>query len=359
MKKLFITQLLTLLLIAGFAQTSEPNISFDVIQHDFGEIKEGDGLAKYQFKFSNIGNQPIVISDVKASCGCTTPKWTQEPVLPGANGYIDVAYNPKGRPGPFNKSITVRSNAVNSPVVLRIKGNVQAKPKGVEELYRYKMGDIRMKSNHVNLGNIPNGSSKTKSVEFVNDGSGIVKLGFNSVPGHIAISVTPPSIQPGETGTVNIEFNADKIDDWDFVISRIYVTVNGENVPDNRLSVSATITEDFSNLTEEEMENAAHVSFDSNTFNFGTISQDERVEHEFIMENVGKSDLIIRKIKASCGCTAVTPSKKVIAPGESIAIKTVFNPKGKKGNQRKSISVITNDPLRSKSILWIKGEVNE
>jgi len=76
-----------------------------------------------------------------------------------------------------------------------------------------------------------------------------------------------------------------------------------------------------------------------------------------LLTNSGKSDLHIRKVKASCGCTAVQPEKNVIAPGESVNIKTVFNSAGKTGNQNKTVTIITNDPKKSKLILWVKGEV--
>ena len=76
-----------------------------------------------------------------------------------------------------------------------------------------------------------------------------------------------------------------------------------------------------------------------------------------MLTNSGKSDLEIRKVKASCGCTAVQPEKRIITPGESVNIKTVFNSAGKVGNQNKTVTIITNDPKKSKMILWVKGEV--
>jgi hypothetical protein len=96
---------------------------------------------------------------------------------------------------------------------------------------------------------------------------------------------------------------------------------------------------------------------DDPEFKFGKIKQGDKVEHSYVLTNSGKSDLLIRKVKASCGCTAVQPDKKVIAPGESVNIKTVFNSAGKLGNQNKTVTIITNDPKKSKMILWVKGEV--
>jgi hypothetical protein len=76
------------------------------------------------------------------------------------------------------------------------------------------------------------------------------------------------------------------------------------------------------------------------------MKQGEKKDHTFNLTNDGKSELIIRNVRSSCGCTAVAPSKKVIAPGESVPIKVTFDSRGKRGRQSKSITVITNDPKK-------------
>jgi hypothetical protein len=104
--------------------TAKAKITFEQTNHDFGVIEVGaDGSTL--FKFKNEGTVPLVLANVQASCGCTTPSWTREPVAPGASGEIKVTYDTK-RIGSFSKSITVTSNAANSPVILRIAGEVKA-----------------------------------------------------------------------------------------------------------------------------------------------------------------------------------------------------------------------------------------
>ena len=106
--------------------TTTDSIIFVSTVHDYGTIVQGsDGTCT--FNFTNKGKAPIVLNDVKASCGCTVPEWTRTPVAPGQKGKIKVTYN-TNTVGAFNKSITVNSNAKNSPVVLMIKGIVTAKP---------------------------------------------------------------------------------------------------------------------------------------------------------------------------------------------------------------------------------------
>lgn len=107
------------------AVTPNPNaaeITFTKTVHDYGTLfVQGDGNC--EFEFTNTGKEPLILSSVKSSCGCTVPSWPREPILPGKKESIKVKYD-TGRLGPINKSITVMANAKNSPIVLRITGNI-------------------------------------------------------------------------------------------------------------------------------------------------------------------------------------------------------------------------------------------
>lgn len=100
-----------------------PKIEFVEKNHDFGDVPF-KGEAIVDFKFTNNGDQPLVLSNVKASCGCTTPSWPRGEVKPGESEVIKVQYRTTSRAGSFNKSVTVYSNGSESPVILRIKGTV-------------------------------------------------------------------------------------------------------------------------------------------------------------------------------------------------------------------------------------------
>jgi hypothetical protein len=98
-------------------------LKFETEEHNFGNLVEGPEV-KYDFIFSNTGKAPLILADVHASCGCTTPVWPREPILPGSKSKITVVYNTKNRPGTFNKAITIKSNAKGLDKVLTIKGVV-------------------------------------------------------------------------------------------------------------------------------------------------------------------------------------------------------------------------------------------
>ncbi|MCX7862833.1 MAG: DUF1573 domain-containing protein [Bacteroidales bacterium] len=341
------------------AQTQTAKITFAEESFDFGKIAEEKGPVTHEFSFTNTGAQPLIIQNVKASCGCTSPDWTKDPVLPGKKGFVKATFDPKGRPGPFNKSITVTSNAENATVVLTIKGEVIPKPKTIEDDYPMQIGNIRLKTNHLAFIKVFNTQIKTDSIPVVNTSTENVKLTFTNIPPHLSVKAVPSELKPNQKGRIEVTYDGNKQKDWGFVMDRIDMLINGKADPNNRISISATIEEDFSKLTPEQRANAPKASFNTNEFNFGTINEGEKREFDFVLTNNGKSDLIIRKVKASCGCTAVTPAETVIKPGKSTNVKTIFDSTGKPGKQNRTITVITNDPENSTITLRVTGDVTK
>ena len=109
----------------AFVPTAEgPKIEFERNVHDFGQITQGDN-GDAVFQFQNVGSEPLLLSNVSASCGCTVPYWTREPIMPGERGSITVRYN-TNIVGHIGRAVTVHSNSVDNAnrVILRVTGNV-------------------------------------------------------------------------------------------------------------------------------------------------------------------------------------------------------------------------------------------
>ena len=101
-------------------------IKFDTLRHNFGKFSKNDPIVKCSFKFKNTGTAPLVIHQAFASCGCTVPTFTKEPIKPGESGVIDVTYNGTDKfPGHFQKTVTVRSNAISEVTRLIIEGDME------------------------------------------------------------------------------------------------------------------------------------------------------------------------------------------------------------------------------------------
>ncbi|RPD47752.1 DUF1573 domain-containing protein [Hymenobacter sediminis] len=101
-----------------------PQIQFEEMKYDFGSIKTGD-VVEHTFKFKNVGTQPLVISNIGVSCGCTTPDWTREPVMPGKTGMITAKFNSAGKIGMQNKVLTVESNSAGGNAMVALVGDVK------------------------------------------------------------------------------------------------------------------------------------------------------------------------------------------------------------------------------------------
>ncbi|UOQ66093.1 DUF1573 domain-containing protein [Hymenobacter volaticus] len=100
-----------------------PVMTFAQAEHDFGDIKPGD-VVKHTFEFTNTGKSPLLIENATASCGCTTPNWTKEPIAPGSKGTIEVQFDSHGKSGIQNKEVAVRANTAPSITKVSIKANI-------------------------------------------------------------------------------------------------------------------------------------------------------------------------------------------------------------------------------------------
>ena len=339
------------------AQQKGANISFDKEVHDFGTIKEDEGKVEHKFTFTNTGNAPLIINNVRSSCGCTAPTWTQKPIMPGKTGFVSAVFDPSNRPGSFNKSVFVETNANQGRTVLRITGEVTPREKTVEDYYPKELGDLRLETNHLAFIKVYNEQVKKETLNIYNGSDSELKIGFSELPKYIDLKVVPEVLKPGEKGHIVGTYDGSKVNDWGFVSDRINVSVNGEFGNRQYIIVSARIEEDFSKLTEKELDNAPKIVFEDESYNFGQTKSNDKITHEFKFTNKGNRDLIIRKIRSTCGCTTVAPDKTVIKPGESSSFKAIFTPGSRTGMQSKSIYVISNDPKHSNVRLSIRGEI--
>ena len=343
MKKLLSIGILAMFTTLVYAQS--PQIEFKEKSFDFGKIKEEDGAVSCTFEFTNTGVAPLIISGVTASCGCTTPDWTKEPIPAGATGFVKASYNPKGRPGVFKKSITVRSNATDGTVVLTISGEVIPRPKSIEEQFPVVMGDIRLKTNSTPLFDIYRGDSRTDKIEVKNTSDKDVKISFAKEPKHLIFEVNPSVLKPQETGNIVITFNSKNINDYGTRTDYAYVVINGKEIlsDEYRLTINSSLREDFRKLTAEEKADAPVADFQTKTVNI-ELKPGEKKRAIIELKNSGKKDLMIRKITKDNGIAKVSATKSTIPASKSAELRIEVNADDVKDLTSSKVTVITNDP---------------
>ena len=357
MRKILLILLSFTLFVSTNAQTKKAKIIFEEKFHNFGTFNEEAGPQTYVFKFNNSGNKALILSSVEASCGCTTPEWPRYPIAMGKSGEIIVTYDSRNRPGPFDKSITIKSNADTPIIVLKIKGNVIPRKKTTQDLYPEEIMGLRLQDKHIAFTKVYSTKTKQESIKILNTTNKDIKIEFSNIPQHIKIWAEPKILKPKQQGKIIAIYNAKLKKDWGFVIDKVNMKINGKSNGRTRLSISASIEEDFTKMTASQIANAPKLVIDNKVYNFGAIKNGEKKSHIFTLTNKGKTNLIIRKIKSNCGCTIAKIDKTIIKPNESIKLKTTFDSVGRSGIQNKSIIIITNDPKNNSVRLKIKGNV--
>lgn len=363
MKKIIISSLVLLSSYVVVAQT----IVFQSTKHDFGTIKQEDGDVTAYFEFKNEGTAPLLISNVRTSCGCTRPTWPKSPIEPGATGTISATYRASTRPYYFQKTITVYSNDTeHQTVTLSITGNVTPKPTNPADQYSVKMGDLSLKGNKLNFGINQQGAEVSRLIEYANFTDHEVTLDVFVMEDNydfLRYEISNPVLQPKQSGNINfiIDTKQCQVGPTEF---DAYVMVNNQVVKsdDYKITASINVNEDFSALTEQERREAPIVEVETK-IDMGIIASGKSAKKTLTIGNAGVSALKIRR--AYC---AVADQVNIIIPRNASSIKNgkkanltvnvnaMTNGKPQEaGSYSRMISIYTNDPSKPKTnvtVMW-------
>ncbi len=357
MKKLLMS---LVVLLSGFIATYAEDvaeITFETITHDFGTFPEENGKVTCEFQFTNTGKADLVLQKVRASCGCTTPDWTKAPVKPGEKGIVKATYNPSGRPGAFNKTITVTTNVGEKR--LSIKGEVVPKAQKVEDKYPHQYGNLRLMKKNVYFNTVLYPQSKTEKIEIINNGSKAVSISAKADNKLFSVNV-PASLAAGEKAQIIVVAKTEDSGVWGSFKKSLVLTVDGKEYTDQVINLFGNVAEDFSKMTAEEKAKAPVISI-SNSLSLGSIKVNASKTFEISLKNEGESALILRSVNIDPASSTVVsfPSKGVKA-GRSGVIRIKVNTTGMKvGKFSQRLTIVSNDPNRSTFVVNLNGEVAE
>ncbi len=343
MKSWFLLSISLLFFINSLAQQVDPLIFKEKI-FDFGEITEESGNADHEFRFTNNSGRPIKIVSVQTSCGCTTPGWSQETIANGKEGFVKASYNPKGRPGYFNKSLTVTTDFDGIPLVLQIKGQVINQKLKSEVELNAAIGNLKLKSSSFNLGKVfINKDPQSKEFAVMNSGTKPIRLISVIGPAYVR-ALTPATLDPNELGAIKLIYDAASRKQYGFVSDNIQIETDDDDVPLKSFPVYATIEESFPALSVSELAKAPKLKPDSSLVDFGRIKSGTLGQQELTLKNTGKKELIIRSLQPNCSCVNASVDQMTLKPGAVAKLKIVFNTQGRKDTQQKSLTIYSNDP---------------
>lgn len=344
--------LLVVFLFSCYSSFSQAVINFNARIHDFGTIKEVNGAVSYNFEFVNRGTAPILIKNVESSCGCTSPEWTKQPVLPGKTGFVKAIFNPKDRPGYFDKTITVYSNAQTPVVELKIKGNVEGKARTILDDYPYELSSgLRLPLENISLMNVRKGDTKTMQIGVYNNSGKTLNISFAGLPPYLKLSITPQQVENRGKATIQASYNTAVSGEYGLNREDVALVVDGKKYP---LPVTITIEEDFGKV---DLANAPVMESDKKYYNFGETTSAKPVAYTYQVKNTGKSPLNVRRVYTNDKRVTADISKKDIQPGESamVTVKTING--AEPGKLTCLVSVITNCPASPEFNLRFYGEI--
>jgi len=358
MPKVLIFIICVLLNISIYSQDN-PYLKFEKTKHDFGIVEEELGTVSHVFTFINIHNKPITLRNVVSGCGCTASDYTKTPINPKEKGFVKVTYTTTNRPGRISQVVTIITDLEEqNNFSLSISGEVSPRKRTKADEYPIAMGNLRFMTTHLSFGKIKNTHTVTLPLDIYNHWTQPMWLKLIDVPEFITYKFVPEVLNIGEEGQLLITYNAPIKNDYGLVFDKMQIQTNDDMAAIKEFYISAELEEDFSKLTLNDLKNAANMHVEELVFNFDTINIGDVVKHKFTFKNTGHDILHLRKIATSCGCTASEVSSRALATGEEGWIEVVFNSHGKRGFQRQTITVITNNPHNPSIQFVMQGYVS-
>ena len=191
--------------LLGLCEITAQDIVFNKTVYDLGTFSEDENPVTATYTFTNKTEAPLAVATVRTTCGCTTANYSKAPILPGKQGSINIVYNPAGRPGVFNRSVTVFFSGKEHPFVLQVKGYVRpGKPRKYVG-YAYVLGKLQLRATLVRFHPMKLGTQMQKSsVMVINSGNHSLQVRFKTEDPDFSAVMIPAELAPGEKGEIVI-----------------------------------------------------------------------------------------------------------------------------------------------------------
>lgn len=327
-------------------------------KHNFGAFDEDFGPATTVFKFVNTGDEPVSILGAHASCGCTTPKYTREPIAPGDTASIAVTYDPAGRPGRFTKYVGVELSGNLPKIKLYVSGTVVGNERSIEGRFPVKAdGKLSLARNAAMFGPIGKGSMRTYNLQGYNRSTDTIRPQITDMPRHIKADIVPPAVPPGEQMTFILYFNTSYCPLYGLVADTLSIKSMPGAATTFQLPITAMVEEDFTKLTPRQLEKSGIATLSDKAVDFGRIHGQAHLRGTVKLRNTGKSELLVRRVYSSDPGISVSINQTKLKPGKEAVITATVDTSAIPGDMLNArVAVITNDPGNPTQIIRLVGE---
>lgn len=348
--------LFTAAILSIAATAAAQSVTWLETRHDFGAFDESLGPVSTDFRFINTTPEPVAIIAARASCGCTSPQYSRDPIAPGDTATITVTYDPAGRPGRFSKYVAIDLSDGAPRTKLLIDGTVVGSPTSVALRFPAHCGStIQLARGAVMCGEITKGKTRTTFLEAYNRSTDPIQPLASGYPKYYSVTVTPEIVPPGEQFSFIVYMHSDACPLYGLVTDSMTIRANPADTAACTIPLTAMVREDFSHLTPAQIDKAPVLTIENSTVDFGRLPDGPATATATITNN-GKSPLHIRRVYTADPGVTVSCSQTTLKPRKSAQIIiTVDRSKLPGAILNSRISLITDDPDHAVSTIRAVG----
>lgn len=354
MKHIF--SLISLLLFSVAGLMAQPRLTSNTQEYNFGQI-EWKHPVSVTYIITNSGDKPLVISNVTASCDCSTVEWTPDPIMPGEKGSIKATFD-ANLLGHFEKSVAVYSNSNPNLVYFSFRGEVVTELSDYTRTHPYEIGQLRVNRKDLDFGDIHEGEKTVMELEVVNQTERPYEPMLMHLPPCLKAEYIPAVILKGKRGVIRLTLDADKLDDYGATKLPLYLSrFTGDKVSkSNMIPFSVMLLPSFNHMSDMERKNAPVLQISDEKVDFTEVLRSKKkATGTVILTNRGKSTLHICRLQSDNAHFKIHLPKTVLEPGESTKLKiTAFKKSSRNSSRDMEIIMITDDPARPKVSVHVK-----
>ncbi|MES2780741.1 MAG: DUF1573 domain-containing protein [Bacteroidota bacterium] len=332
-------------------------IWFAIDKFNFGEVKEEGGSVSHRFTFKNAGKGPLRIVNVLTTCGCTTSDWTQTAINPGDSGYITATFDPKNRPGRFSRTLTIITNGIPESAVLTLEGSVGSANREMLKMFPHEQGNLRFSTNEFNVTALKEDKMDSLWLGVYNPTSKNLIIRTVISPYAMRVETKNLLLAPESGDNILMTYNAAMVKQLGPKRDTVHFVTSDDSMPNKFIVVKANIVQNFDKLTAAQRLAPPVISVAKTVVNVGELYLGEKGTYTFEITNKGKSDLIIRRLMGADASITAKASTMVVKKGAKAKITVTLNSKDLHGAVEKSMTVITNDPVNSYTVLKLTAKV--
>ena len=341
--------------LSGGVAWAQPRMVVETEVMNVGEVLYQQPR-RVAFNITNWGSDPLRITNVHPSCGCTTVEWPRQDVAPGATVQIAATYDAQML-GSFQKELEVYSNASSEPVYLTLQGRVVEHATDYTGTFPIDMEAVRLSTNVVEFDDVNRGDRPVAVVQVVNTSKGSYRPQVMHLPPYLSATYEPEQLAGGRVGRILFTLDSEKLKSYGLTETSVYLARHlGDKVSAaNEISVSAVLLPDFSRMSIDDVHNAPQLTLSADSLDFSPMADKTKAEQTLLLSNTGRRTLNIRSVQVYGKVLGVRLSNRLVKPGEQVKLRVSVNRKFQKLSKvRPRVLLISDDPQRPKTIINVK-----